>query len=294
MCKRRGRNGTGPIGPQPHPSSGLFSRCDSFFACMPAVPKRASAGGDGDPKAKRPKATRVSAAKETPSGNAGTAGPAPAAAASAAHHFTGFGSELVGFYRMLNENNDRDWWHAGGKEVYEAHVAGPMKHLSAALQPTYGPLKIFRPYRDMRFNPDQKPLQEHASMVTQGTGGSYYLQVSAEGLLVAGGLWRPSAKALGKFRALVDDPKRAAQVHKALDSVASEGYVLCDDGRLSTAPQGFRKDHPEIELLRYKSLAVMKRLPVGPWLTKPACLDKVLHEWGIIRKWNAWLQDNIC
>ena len=35
---------------------------------------------------------------------------------------------------------------------------------------------------------------------------------------------------------------------------------------LKTAPRGYPKDHPRIELLRYKGLITWRTWPPGPWL----------------------------
>ena len=40
--------------------------------------------------------------------------------------------------------------------------------------------------------------------------GVLYLQPSPDGLILAGGAWPPCTMTLGKFRAVVDDPRNAA------------------------------------------------------------------------------------
>src|SRR4051794_32035587 len=92
-------------------------------------------------------------------------------AATSAPSFDGFGDRVLDFFEGLTADNSRTYWKAH-EDVYREHVAKPLAALAAELAPEFGEPKIFRPYRDVRFSPDKRPYQEHASLsVGRDDGG---------------------------------------------------------------------------------------------------------------------------
>ncbi len=73
--------------------------------------------------------------------------------------FGGIPSDAVTFYADLAGHNTRDWW-AANKRRYEDSVRGPLRELTDALADEFGPAKIFRPHRDVRFSPDKTPYKD--------------------------------------------------------------------------------------------------------------------------------------
>jgi len=203
--------------------------------------------------------------------------------------FEGFGVGLADFFDELAEHNERDWFKAN-KHRYEVEVAAPLRSLCAALEGEFGSMKIFRPYRDVRFSADKRPIQEHASaMATSDEGGISYVQVSGEGLLLAGGFYAPTKSQLASFRHLLDSEASAQMVHHELTALAADGFVLSSEGRLKSAPRGYSRHHAEIELLRQTSLAVARLEPMQAWLSTARCLDEVRAAWRVVGGWNRWL-----
>ena len=106
--------------------------------------------------------------------------------------FEGFGDGAVEFFEGLEADNSKAYW-ADNLALYREHVRGPMEALLAELEPEFaagfGKGKVFRPHRDVRFSKDKSPYKTHCgAVVEQGRGGgAYYVEVSADGLLVAGG-----------------------------------------------------------------------------------------------------------
>ena len=62
---------------------------------------------------------------------------------------------------------------------------------------------------------------------------------------------------------------------------------------LKTAPKGYPKDHPRIELLRYKGLVAWKEWPAGAWLGKKTAKDRVVDFFRATRPLNAWLNRTV-
>jgi len=199
----------------------------------------------------------------------------------------------VEFFNKLTKHNVREWFQAN-KQFYVDNVQGPMKLLAAALTPRFGPIKLFRPYRDVRFSADKKPIQEHASLATTGKDGIHFFKITKDEVLLAVGVYEPDAKQLEKFRQLLDSPAEAKKVRALIAELEGKGWTLSDSGKLTGAPKGYKKDHPEIDLLRYKSLAVRYSEPMGkPWF-KPACLNKVVDSWAYAdEKWFTFLREKV-
>ena len=78
---------------------------------------------------------------------------------------------------------------------------------------TYGPLRIFRPYRDVRFSKDKTPYKENIGAAGEREGGAvYYVAFSAEGLFAATGYYHMASDQLERFRAAVADDATGPEV----------------------------------------------------------------------------------
>ncbi len=211
--------------------------------------------------------------------------------------FTGFGEGALDFYEGLAADNSRAYWRAHA-ETYRREVADPLAALAAALEPEFGAIKVFRPYRDVRFSADKRPYAEHASLAalageTKPVVGGLYLALSPTGLFVAGGYHRPARDQLERFRRLQDDAASAADLDGTLGDLAARGFPLDDDAPLKSAPRGWSRDHPRIDLLRRTGLTVSHTHEPGPWLFEARCLDVVVEGWQAARLWNTWLDAHV-
>lgn len=71
---------------------------------------------------------------------------------------TGLDPDAFAFYAELEQNQNRDWWLAN-KSRYDERVKAPVERLVDALGGEFGPLKIFRPYKDVRFSAASAPTR---------------------------------------------------------------------------------------------------------------------------------------
>ena len=202
--------------------------------------------------------------------------------------FAGFPDDAVLFYEGLEADNSRAYWtdHA---EVYDRAVRAPMLALIAAVEPEFGPMKFFRPQRDLRFSADKSPYKTHVAAVSQESdAGSYYVQVSATGLMVAGGYYRMTKDQLDRYRAAVADDRAGAALADVVAGLERDGFTMHGE-ELKRVPRGFDADHPRADLLRRKGLAAFREHGTPDWLGTPRCLDAVVDTWRRIAPLGAWL-----
>jgi len=110
------------------------------------------------------------------------------------------------FYEALAVDNSKTWWTAH-KDTYDVAVKQPFVDLLAELEGEFGEGKVFRPYRDVRFSKEKTPYKDHqGAFVGVEDGMGWYVQVSASGLMVAGGWYSSAPKQLARYRDAVDSP----------------------------------------------------------------------------------------
>ena len=202
--------------------------------------------------------------------------------------FAGWPIEAVEFYEGLEADNSKVYWQ-DNKAVYDRQVKAPMEELLVELADEFGAGKIFRPYRDVRFSADKTPYKTNCA----ATIGSGYVSFSAEGLSVGGGLYMPDPKALARYREAVDKEKSGAELATIVAALHNAGYQTLAHDVLKTAPRGYPKDHPRIDLLRHKGIAMMKTWPVGAWLGTKKAKDRVVETLRAGVPLNDWLARHV-
>ncbi|MGD0286478.1 MAG: DUF2461 domain-containing protein [Acidimicrobiales bacterium] len=203
--------------------------------------------------------------------------------------FRGWTAEAIEFYEGLEADNSKTYWNAN-KSVYENLVLGPMTELLAELGPEFGETKLFRPYRDVRFSADKAPYKT-AIGATLGWGG--YVQLSAEGLAAGSGMWRMAPDQLERYRKAVSAETTGKSLVDLLTALRAAGLQAEGHDSLKTAPKGYPKDHPRIELLRYKGVTSWKQWPPGAWLGKPGAKDRIVGFLRTSQPLNEWLAANV-
>jgi len=203
--------------------------------------------------------------------------------------FTGFSPKTFAFLAALEKNNRREWW-AEHKTEYIEYVKNPMTALSVELGHTFGTPHVFRPNRDIRFTPDKTPYKTNASFFITAFGpGGLYLEITKNRLYIGGGIYEPMPEQLITWRKLFDAPKRKF-IKKFLYEVEKDDFLLIREGELKTAPRGWKKDHPEIEFLRLKHIALGRGYDIEEWMMDGKAALKILTaDFEIIEKWNALL-----
>jgi uncharacterized protein (TIGR02453 family) len=198
--------------------------------------------------------------------------------------FSGWSPEAVAFFEGLQADNTKAYWSAH-KEFYEASVRGPMAALLDELSSEFGPGRITRPYRDIRFRADKSPYKTEIYAALDRGG---YVRFSADGLTAALGYYMMTTAQLARYRQAVTDETRGAALAELVERLRDEGLQVGGGQTLKSAPRGYPGDHPRIELLRCKGLMCWRHWPVAPWLATAKAKDRVtgflrtaapLHQW---------------
>lgn len=204
--------------------------------------------------------------------------------------FEGIQAAAFRFYEDLEENNNREWW-LEHKATYDAEVREPLTALLAELEPRFGPAKIFRPNRDIRFSQDKSPYKTaQGAFAATREGVGYYVQISADGLLIGGGYHSYTPAQLARYRAAVDAPDSGLALQEITDAVSAAGFAI-EGEKLKTVPRGFDKDHPRAELLKHKSLSAGVEVGQPAWLSTAAAKDEIASRWETLRPLVEWVSE---
>lgn len=207
--------------------------------------------------------------------------------------FSGFPIEAFDFYARLEADNSRPFWLAN-KPTYDIAVKASFAALSDAVGRRYGALHLFRPHRDVRFSKDKSPYKTAAGAVAESDGGAaWYVQVSAEGMFVGFGMYTMASDQLERWRAALSDARHGARIAAITNELRANGYDIGAMESLKTAPRGYAKDHPRVELLRMKGLTMGKAFPVAKWMHTPKALERILGVWSDAKAMDAWLGRNV-
>ncbi|WP_066912208.1 DUF2461 domain-containing protein [Millisia brevis] len=202
--------------------------------------------------------------------------------------FAGFPDAALDFYDDLEADNSKVFWEAH-KDTYRTAVHAPMVALTEALAEEFGAAKIFRPYRDVRFAKDKTPYKTHqGAFVGTGEATGWYVEISAAGTKVAAGCYHADSELLGRLRTAIDQDITGKPLAKMFDTYRKAGWEVGGD-TLKTAPRGFAKDHPRIELLRHKQFVISRDYGFEADAVGPGLLDRVRADWRSARTLIDWL-----
>ena len=170
-----------------------------------------------------------------------------------------FPKDLFSFFSDLQHNNNRDWFTANKPrfKALETKVKAFGEQLKDRLNQhdSIDRFKLFRIFRDVRFSKDKTPYKTHFGLTWHRTKplyrGGYYLHLSPKNNFLACGFWDSNPADLKRIRQEIDmdgDEYRDIINAPAFKSVWGE----LQGEAVKTAPKGYAKDHPHIDLLRFK------------------------------------------
>lgn len=175
----------------------------------------------------------------------------------------------ISFLKNLAQNNNRDWF-AENKSVYQEaneNVVAFADEVLALLnqfdkiETPNGKKAVKRIYRDVRFSKNKAPYKNNFGIGFVRSGadrrGGFYIHLQPGQCFIGGGFWGPEKEDLLRIRKHieVDDSELRAVINsKAFKS----NFGSLEGEQLKSAPKGFDKEHPAIDLLRYKQFLIGK------------------------------------
>ena len=209
-----------------------------------------------------------------------------------------FETPSLQFLKDLKKNNNRDWFaqhklkfiaaQNNAKALYRAVREGLEQHDEIEK------FKLFRIYRDIRFSKDKTPYKAHFAGSFSRLGkylrGSYYLRIRPGESFLAGGFWEPNKEDLLRIRKEIE-----VDASELRDLLAEEkfthyfGGVLQGD-EVKTAPRGFDKAHPDIDLLRKKGFVAVRNFSDKEVLDKNF-IQEVTLSFRVLRPFLDYMSD---
>lgn len=171
------------------------------------------------------------------------------------------------FLQALQKNNNREWFNKN-KAWYLKEYQNTIDFADALIEEMNqydqietpsGKRSLFRIYRDVRFSKDKSPYKTGWSgslkRATPFSRGGYYFSITPGNSIAAGGFWGPNSSDLALIRG------HLAQDDSTLQEIISENHFkkifgTLEGEKVKTAPKGYSKDDPAIDLLRHKQFLV--------------------------------------
>ena len=201
------------------------------------------------------------------------------------------------FLTLLKKNNNRDWFNehkpafqveqTKAKDFYNAVIDGLNTHDEIEK------LKIFRIYRDVRFSKDKTPYKPHfAGHFVRGTKrlrGGYYLRIRPGESFLAGGFWEPNKEDLLRIRKEFEmDTTEIREILNNKTFVKHFGKL--QGNALKTAPRGFDKEHPDLDLIRMKQFIITREFTDDEVLN-PNFIDEVEKSFKAMRPYFDYMSE---
>lgn len=205
------------------------------------------------------------------------------------------------FLKELKQNNNREWF-TENKPTYvtaQENVAGFIDELISQMnnhddiENTSGKKSMFRIYNDVRFKKDKTPYKSRFAFGLKRAGdnkrGGYYMHIEPGNCMLACGFFSPNPQDLLRIRK--DIEINYDDWHELLNATELKNSFepLHGDG-VKTAPKGFAKDHPAIELLRFKQY-IFKKDFTDAEVQSEDFAEKISETFKSIRPWLDYMSE---
>jgi len=179
------------------------------------------------------------------------------------------------YLNKIKLNNNRDWFignrpaYLEARENFESFVQRLIDQI-IEFEPIMKGLEVkscvYRFNRDIRFSNDKSPYKTHfgAFIVRGGKKNGdkysgYYFHIEPGASIIAGGAYMPPAQWLSAIREKIDEePDRFIKIINSKEFIRFFGQLTGE--KLKKAPKGFPPDHPNVDLLKFKSYLVVNEV----------------------------------
>jgi len=210
-------------------------------------------------------------------------------------------ADSISFLKKLSKNNNRDWFNEHKNMYLKAHnnivafadalLIEMNKH--DHIETESGKKALFRIYRDVRFSKEKTPYNTHWSggfkRATKKLRGGYYFRIEPGNSFIAGGFWGPEPDDIKRIRQDIDLNYKEWKKLLANKTLANTfGKIIGE--QVGSAPRGYSKEHPAIDLLRYKQF-ILKYEFTDKEIYSPDFLKKVNDTYKKMRPFLDYMSD---
>lgn len=175
-------------------------------------------------------------------------------------------ASIFNFLNSLRENNTKEWF-AENKPWFQEEDAKAKEFFADVMQglrenDDIEDMKAYRIYRDVRFSKDKTPYKTYRSCsykrATEALRGGYHVEITPGGSFIALGFWMPNKEDLLRIRKEFE--MDASEIREILEEPKFKKHFngFYKGEELKTAPKGFDKEHPSIDLIRKKNFMFQK------------------------------------
>jgi uncharacterized protein (TIGR02453 family) len=206
--------------------------------------------------------------------------------------------DTLDFLQLLESNNNRAWFEKNkdkylkSKKNLDSFILKVNNSLSKTDEIEYS--RLHRIYRDVRFSKDKLPYKSWFAGYLRRFGndrrGGYTFRIKPGGSSnVGGGFFAPNSDDLLRIRKEFEMDSQYMNKIMTNDTFLNTFEILRGDG-VKTAPRGFDKKDPNIELIRKKQFYVFKKFTDKEVLS-PNFLEQVNETFLAIRPFFDYMTD---
>jgi len=173
----------------------------------------------------------------------------------------------IQFLKTLQNNNNREWFNehkesfTKEKLIFEKFLAEVTNNLNK--HDKIEKYKLYRIYRDVRFSKDKTPYKNSlgTAFIRKGNElrGTYYLHIEPNNSFLAGGFWQPNKEDLQRIRKEFEIDASEIRAILADKNFKTNFNGTLEGNELKSAPRGFDKKHPDIDLIRKKGFVAVRK-----------------------------------
>jgi len=198
--------------------------------------------------------------------------------------------DVFSFLKKLKQNNNREWFHEH-KTIFKEVELGVKQFYTQVYEQlntvdSIDTFKIFRIYRDVRFSKNKLPYKTHFGGSFHRTKpelrGGYYLHIAPQNeSFIATGFWDPNKEDLFRIRKEFEiDSEELRELMAQTEFKSVWGELQGDE--LKSAPRGFDKLDPNIDLIRRKQFIFTKKFTDKEVLSKDFG-QQIITDFKVIR-----------
>ena len=211
----------------------------------------------------------------------------------------------IEFLSDIMRNNNKEWFSQNRNrydnarknfEIFVQELIDEIAQFDPGLKGLGVKSCVYRFNRDIRFSNDKSLYKNHfgAFMVKGGKKfgdryAGYYFHIEPGKSMIAGGAYMPPPEWLKGIRERIDE--NPEEINAILnDKNFKQFFGTLDGEKLKTAPKGFPKDHPSIELLKYKSYLAFSEV-TDKKLLEEGFIDFAVKAFKAMKPLNDFLND---